>query len=86
MATAGQALPQAPQEAGEVRSSASQPLPAAPSQLPKPVSQVTPQAPERQAPRACGPSAQAVPQAPQWAGSRASSASQPLLGWRSQSA
>ena len=61
-------------------------MPAAPSQLPKPASQVTPQAPETQAPRALGPPGQAVPQAPQLEGSRASSASQPVAARPSQSA
>ncbi len=82
---AGQALRHAPQWAGLAARSTSQPLAAAPSQLPKPVAQTTAHAPLMQAGVELGAAAQVLPQAPQWGAAEVTSVSQPLLATPSQS-
>ena len=82
----GHARPQAPQCAGFVASSTSQPFAPSPSQFEKPALHADPQTPISQRPIAFGADAQAVPQAPQCAGLDASSTSQPFAPSPSQSA
>jgi hypothetical protein len=78
------ALPHAPQWATLVAVLTSQPLPARPSQLPKPALQLaTPQRPALHAGVALA-GAQAIPQPPQWATALVVLVSQPLAALASQ--
>src|SRR5262249_53513937 len=81
-----QAMPQAPQLAGDDERSVSQPLATIMSQLPKPaLHDPTTHAPDMQAATALGSGAQAEPQALQFLGSVCVLTSQPLPGMPSQS-
>jgi hypothetical protein len=82
---AAQAFPHAPQWATFVRTSASHPFAAFPSQFPNPVAQVAiPQTPAAQTPVEFA-GAQAAPHAPQWAALVRRSVSQPVAAPPSQS-
>ncbi|MBI5518037.1 MAG: hypothetical protein HY909_29975 [Deltaproteobacteria bacterium] len=81
----GHVLPHPPQCAALVRVSASQPLPGFPSQFPKFVAQVKPQAPPAQVAEAFEGTGHAFPQPPQCAAVVRVSVSQPLPRSESQS-
>ncbi len=86
LAGAGQAIPHAPQCVGEVRVLVSQPLDAAPSQLPKPPAQMpTAQAPMRHTGVALSSAGQVIPHAPQLVTSFWRLVSQPSAAMRLQS-
>jgi hypothetical protein len=80
-----QAVPHAPQLETDVASAASQPLAAAPSQLPKPREHVSPQAPALHVASELDPLAQALPQRPQLPVAVVRLVSQPLAATPSQS-
>ncbi len=77
---------QAPQLFVSARRSCSQPLTLFMSQLPKPMLQTSPQAPDEHCGVALAPAGHEVPHVPQVDALRWMSASQPLSGMRSQSA
>lgn len=82
----GHTLPHAPQFVTLVRRSVSQPLPARPSQLPKPALQLNPQAPAAHVRVALATVGQTLPHAPQLFTSASVRISQPSLEARLQSA